>query len=299
MILNAYYDVIPRLADIPAGNSPGLMAISPSRNVVAAFDASSNSVYGVDTTSEADIGPAHLAGPTKSMVIPTSAAIGYAAVPTATFQGFSFIGAVEVMNFSAGGVAESIAVTNAQTVISNSSGTQLLVFSNDSNSVTVLTPGAAVSPVDTSCLTNPPNAVCTIVSGFDHPVYGVINGTTAYILNCGAQCGGIQASVMVLRPADSHHHQNDSRRCCDLGAPERNDAVCRRHLAHQQCLHGTDDGRHYLRTTRHHRYWFGHRYWHGCNHRWLSLAHGYHYRRPALHRILRLHQYRQREQSER
>lgn len=198
VILNAYYDVIPRLADIPAGNSPGLMAISPARNVVAAFDASSNSVYGVDTTSEADIGPAHLAGPTKSMVIPTSAAIGYAAVPTATFQGFSFIGAVEVMNFSAGGVAESIAVTNAQTVISNSSGTQLLVFSNDSNSVTVLTPGAAVSPVDTSCLTNPPNAVCTIVSGFDHPVYGVINGTTAYILNCGAQCGGIQASVMVL-----------------------------------------------------------------------------------------------------
>jgi hypothetical protein len=198
VILNAYYDVIPRLADIPAGNSPGLMSISPSRNVVAAFDASSNSVYGVDTTTEADIGPAHLAGPTKSMVIPTSAAIGYAAVPTATFQGFSFIGAVEVMNFSAGGVSDSIAVTNAQTVISNSSGTQLLVFSNDSNSVTVLTPGAAVSPVDTSCLTNPPNAVCTIVPGFDHPVYGVINGTTAYILNCGAQCGGIQASVMVL-----------------------------------------------------------------------------------------------------
>ena len=46
--------------------------------------------------------------------------------------------------------------------------------------------------------TNPPNAVCTIVPGFDRPVYGIINGNTAYILNCGPQCGGVQASVMVF-----------------------------------------------------------------------------------------------------
>ena len=198
VIINAYYDVIPRLPPIGAGNSPGLMAISPTRNVVAAFDESSNAVYGVDTTTEADIGNVHLAGPTSSMVVPTSTPMGYAAVPTATVQGFSFIGAVQEMNFASGGLTTSIAVTNAQTVISNSSGTQLLVFSNDSNSVTVLSPGAAVPPVDTSCLTNPPNAVCTIVPGFDRPVYGIINGNTAYILNCGPQCGGVQASVMVL-----------------------------------------------------------------------------------------------------
>ena len=34
--------------------------------------------------------------------------------------------------------------------------------------------------------------------GFDRPVYGIINGTTAYILNCGPQCGGAQASVAVF-----------------------------------------------------------------------------------------------------
>ena len=102
------------------------------------------------------------------------------------------------MNFAGGGLTTAIAVTNAQTVVSNSAATQLLVFSNDSNSVTVLSPGAAVPPVDTSCLTNPPNAVCTIVPGFDRPVYAIINGSTAYILNCGPQCGGVQASVMVF-----------------------------------------------------------------------------------------------------
>jgi hypothetical protein len=165
---------------------------------VAAFDSSSNAVYAANTTTEADIGNVRLAGPTSSIVVPTSAAIGYAAVPAAIIQGFSFTGAVQVLNFSGSAVTTSIAVSNAQTVISNASGTQLLVFSNDSDSVTVLSPGAAVPPVDTSCLSNAPNAVCTIVPGFDRPVYGIIKGNTAYILNCGAQCGGAQASVMVF-----------------------------------------------------------------------------------------------------
>jgi hypothetical protein len=198
VILDGFYDVIPRIGRIGAGNSPGLMAISPSRNIVAAFDSSSNTVYAVNTTTEADIGNVHLAGSTSSMVVPTSAAMGYAAVPAAIFQGFSFTGAVQVMNFAGGGLTTSIAVSNAQTVISNAAGTQLLVFSNDSNSVTVLSPGAAVPPVDASCLSNATNAVCTIVPGFDRPVYGIIDGTTAYILNCGPQCGGVQASVMLF-----------------------------------------------------------------------------------------------------
>jgi hypothetical protein len=174
------------------------MAISPSRNIAAAFDSSSNTVYAADTTREADIGSVHLAGPTSSMVIPNATPMGYAAVPSATINGFSFLGAVQVMNFAASGLTTSIAVADAQTVISNSAGSQLLVFSNDSNSVSVLSPGVAVPPVDTSCYTNPPNAVCVIVPGFDRPVYGIVNGNIAYILNCGPECGGIQASVMVF-----------------------------------------------------------------------------------------------------
>jgi hypothetical protein len=176
------------------------MAISPSRNIVATFDSSSNTVYAVDTVRESNIGRGvTLAGPTSSIVIPTASPIGYAAVPSATVNGFSFTGAVQVMDFAGGGLTTTIAVTNARTVVSNASGTQLLVFSNDSNSVTVLSPGVAVPPVDTSCLTSPPNAaVCTVVPGFDRPVYGIVNGNTAYILNCGPQCGGVQASVMIF-----------------------------------------------------------------------------------------------------
>jgi hypothetical protein len=101
------------------------------------------------------------------------------------------------MNFSTS-ILSTIAVSNAQTVVATASGSQLLVFSNDSDSITLISPGIASPPVDTSCFTNPPNAVCTIVPGFDRPVFAILNGNTAYVLNCGAQCGGVQASVAVF-----------------------------------------------------------------------------------------------------
>ena len=196
-IINGRNDTIPAgVPPLSAGLSPGLMAVSPTLNIAAAFDSNSNSVFAADTTKETSIGRGvQLPGPTSSFVIPTSNPTGFAAVPTATVNGFAFTGAIESMNFTAGAFT-TIAVNNAQTVVANSDGSQLLVFSADSNSMTVLNPGAAAPPVDTSCYTNPPNAVCTIVPGFDRPVFAVVKDNTAYILNCGPQCGGTQASVM-------------------------------------------------------------------------------------------------------
>jgi hypothetical protein len=210
-IINAEKDILPPVGELSAGSSPGLMAISPTRAVVAAYDASSTSVFGINAVTETSLGTVHLPGPTTSMVVPTAAPIGYAAVPTAVINGFSFTGAVDVMNFNSGSITTTIAVTNAQTVVSNatvsntsvssSTGTQLLVFSNDSDAMTVLNPGNAVLPVDTSCTTTPTNtSVCAIVTGFDRPVNAIFDptGTTAYIFNCGAECGGVQASVAIF-----------------------------------------------------------------------------------------------------
>jgi len=196
-VVDAYNDTIPRNAHIGTGNSPGLMAVSPSLNLAATFDSASTTVYVVNTATESVLASVRLPAPTSSMVFPTANPTGYAAVPGATVTGYSFIGAVEEMNFTASALT-TIAVTNAQTVVSNSGGSQLLVFSNNSDSMIVLSPAAAVPPVDLSCLSGTPNAVCTIVPGFDRPVYSVVNGDTAYILNCGPQCGGVMASVMVF-----------------------------------------------------------------------------------------------------
>lgn len=101
------------------------------------------------------------------------------------------------------GSTTAIGVPNAQTVISNSNGTQLLVFSPFSspavsNSVYVISPLIAVPPIDQGCDNLAASGTCKVVPGFDQPVYAIINGNTAYVLNCGAECGGTQASVMVL-----------------------------------------------------------------------------------------------------
>jgi hypothetical protein len=197
VILDGYNDTIPGVARLQAGNSPGLMVVSPTRNIAATFDASSNNVYAVDTFREKGIGNVRVPGPTSSMAFPTAQPIGYAAIPTATVNGFSFVGAVDILDFVRSQLT-TIAVTNAQTVIANSNGAQLLVFSNDADSVTVLSPSSAVPPVDLSCLSGTVNPVCTVVPGFDRPAWAVVSGNTAYILNCGAECGGVQASVQTL-----------------------------------------------------------------------------------------------------
>ena len=197
--LNGQFDTLAGLPPVTAGSSPGLMAITPGREILTAFDASSNTVYAVSTAKETALGSVRLQGPTISLIMPTSSAVAFAAVPSATVPGFSFVGAIDVMNFTAGSLT-TIAVPSAQMVVSNSTGSQLLVFSNGSDGVTVLSPSAASPPVDTSCNTAP-NPVCTVVQNpsLSRPVNAIINGSTAYILNCGFECGGNQqASVAVF-----------------------------------------------------------------------------------------------------
>lgn len=202
VLIDGRYDILARAAMLPAGNSPGLMAISPNRAILVAVDTSTPAtptVYAINTVNESSLGHIQLPGPTASVIVPTSDSTGYAAVATGWVNGYSFVGAVEVMNLTAGAVITTIGVTNAQTVVSNPTGSQLLVFSNDSDLLTILAPAAALPPVDTSCFTSSPNAVCTVVSGFSRPVYAVVNGSTAYILNCGFQCGGSKpASVAIF-----------------------------------------------------------------------------------------------------
>jgi hypothetical protein len=193
VILDGEIDVRIRAAPISAGSAPGLMAISPDRTIVIAFDTSSNSAEVVSTPREAQTGSIPLGGLTTSMVV-LNTGFGYAAVPSASFVAGPPPGAVMVMNLeSSGGIAATISVPNAQTMVSSPDGTQLLVFGGESyisHVVTVLYPQIVN--------TGPPATVT--VSGFDSPVYGVFSadGTTAYILNCGPQCGGTQASVQVL-----------------------------------------------------------------------------------------------------
>ncbi len=191
VIVNASNDTPARASEISAGSSPGLMAVSSSRATLLVFSSTpnNNSVAVVNTQKETETGTIPLAGPTTSMVV-LDTGFAYAAVPSAPFQAGAPQGAVQVMNLTVGGITASVSVPNAQTVVATPDGSQLLVFSNDSNSVTIMSP----------LLVNTGVPVTTSVSGFDSPVNAVFSsdGNTAYILNCGAQCGGTQASVQIL-----------------------------------------------------------------------------------------------------
>jgi hypothetical protein len=208
VIVDAYNDTLPRVAGIGAGtlNSPGLMAMSANRAVVIVFDAGNNNVDVVDTYTESLGGAIALPGSTTSMVIPTqSATLGFAAVPTASVSGIlTPAGAVVEMNLASNSTISTIGVPGAQTVVSNAGGTQLLAFSADSDTVAVVSPAIAVSPVDQGCDSGSLSTACVLVTGFSRPVYAIYSsdGSTAYVLNCGLQCGGTQpASVAVVNTA--------------------------------------------------------------------------------------------------
>ncbi len=189
VIINGQTDVLPRVSPITVGNSPGLMALSPTKATLLAFDSSSNRVAIVNTKAEAVTRVVQLPGPTTSMVIASTETLGYAAVPAAPLNGAP-IGAVEMMDLTVGAITATIDVPNVQTVVSDESGAQILAFSADSDAVTI------VSPLNL----NTSLPVTTTVPGFDRPVYGFFSsdGTVAYILNCGAECRGVQASVQIL-----------------------------------------------------------------------------------------------------
>lgn len=189
VVIDGQYDTLGR-GEISAGTSPGLMAISADRATLLAFDSSTNKVEVVNTIKETLTGSIQLPGSTMSMVVPQPGA-GYAAVPSAPLTGTS-PGALVAMNLTSGGITATIGVPNAQTVVSNPSGTELLVFSNDSDSVTVVSP-ALLNTASPVTLTVP---LCTGC----RPVNAVFSsdGSTAYVLNCGAECGGTQASVQIV-----------------------------------------------------------------------------------------------------
>lgn len=197
IMINGKNDTRARVSEISAGNTPGLMALSPTRNTLLAFDSSTRSVQVVNTVTETTSGGITLPGATTSMVIPSTTTIGYAAVPTALITGYP-AGAIVKMDLSTG-TSIPIGVPNVQTVLSNPNGTQLLAFSNDLDNVSIISPLVAVGPIEQGCDNPAPNDVCVVVPGFDRPVSAIWSGgTTAYVLNCGPECGGTQASVQIL-----------------------------------------------------------------------------------------------------
>jgi hypothetical protein len=178
------------------------MEVSNSKTATLVFDASNNSINVVNNDQETSAGSFSLLGFTESMAITSDASAAYAAVPTAFVSGQAS-GAVEMVSLKGVSTNTTIPVQGAHFISLSPDGTHLLAFSDipqkapdNSDTATLITltnTGTSSSPVWTF-------TSAAQVSGLDRPVWAAFSAdsSTAYILNCGSECGGSTASVAVL-----------------------------------------------------------------------------------------------------
>jgi hypothetical protein len=189
-IVDAAKDVRGSFSPISAGNTPGMMVLTPNRNLTLVFSGngtqfSDNQFTIIINASEAAGGHVTLPGLTESFVVSPDSSAAYVAVPTAPVIGQS-PGIVEAISLGNGTVTGQVDIPSAHYLSIDNSGNRILAFSDNSDSVAVITPsnigiGNAVTPV------------CC----FARPVAAFFNSddSTAYVVNCGAECGGTQSSA--------------------------------------------------------------------------------------------------------
>ena len=191
-IIDATKDVLSTTTISMSGAQGGLMAVSadlrytivvspPGR--ISVID---NTTEGALSTGGSSVPTISLPGLTESVVISQDSKTAYAAVPQAEVLGQP-PGAVVMMNLTTASVQATVPVPAAHFLALSKDGNRLLVFSDNSNSISVInTPliGTNENPVQ-------------LVGGFDRPVWGIFaDSATAYIFNCGAECpGGVAAGV--------------------------------------------------------------------------------------------------------
>ena len=200
-IVDALQDKLPGYAVNLLGSSPepGLMVLSPNKKFTLVFSASNNAVTVVDNAREnvvqagtGTLSSITLPGFTDSMVVGSDNLTAYAAVSSTPVVGQS-PGAVEVLNLSVAGISATLPVSGARTIVGSHNGNRILAFGDRPDTVTVIAPSLVGTNADPRTTVQDPAA-------FDHPVWGVFSSddTTAYILNCGPECGGVASSVTVL-----------------------------------------------------------------------------------------------------
>ncbi len=207
-IVDVSRDVYPLgLAPIAAGNNPGMMVVTPNRAETLVFSStntqSSDNVFSIiGNLGETDAAHFGLPAYTESFVVSPDSATAYIAVPNAPVVGQN-PGNIQVVNLLQGAISGQINLPSVHYLWMSNGGNRLLAFADvaarlDPSCDPSQTPAFVfvITPSDVGI--NPCPAVP--VAGFDHPVqaYFSSDDTTAFIVNCGPECGGTQASVQPL-----------------------------------------------------------------------------------------------------
>jgi len=183
----------------------GLMVVTPKKDRTLVVSQGGNQVALVDNAAQAGAGATGLTGSTESLFVRTDDVSAFVAMPNAPVLGQAN-GTVARSDISGRATTAVVPVPGAHYLVPSPTGNQILVFSDNSDAVTLLYPGLIGSGPQTNSqvpCASVPIAACA-VSGFDRPVWAVFNtsGSTAYIFNCGLECGGAgNASIVPLNVA--------------------------------------------------------------------------------------------------
>ena len=172
---------------VVSGGTVSYEVLNPTKSNTVVYDPASFVLYVVDNPSQTVTGTLPLLGPASMAAFSPDGSTVYAPVPSAGVSG-SHPGIVQAWTVSSFSNTANYPVPGATAVAVSSNGTYLLVFSSNSDALTLINLGA--SPVTYSS-----------ISGFARPVNAFFSsdGNTAYVLNCGPECGSSNpASVAQL-----------------------------------------------------------------------------------------------------
>jgi hypothetical protein len=178
--------------------APGLMVLFPNKRFTLVFSASNNSItvvnnasQNVSQTSGGASASITLPGFSESIVVAPDNVTAFAAVPNASVTGRP-PGVVDVLDMANDVISAAVPVPGARYLAQSHNGNRVLVFGSRPDTVTVLAPSSVGTGAD------PRTDVQS--SLFDHPVWAVFSSddSTAYVVNCGAECGGTAASITLL-----------------------------------------------------------------------------------------------------
>ena len=184
-----------------ASPQPGMMVLFPNKSFTLIYSVSNNAIALINNASQklsqdsaGNTAILTLPGFTESVVIAPDNVTGFAAVPNATVtpETGQPPGLVEVMDLKNNLITAGVPVIGAHYLAQSHNGNRLLVLGSRTDTVTMIAPSA----VGTS--TDPRTDIQSPL--FDHPVWAIFSedDSTAYILNCGPECGGTTASVTML-----------------------------------------------------------------------------------------------------
>jgi len=157
--------------------------LSPNKATTLVYDPSSFSLWTVINSTALTGLQLSLAGPTSMALFSPDSSTAYVPVPSAAVKGGAHAGLVQVWNVSAGTLTANYTVAAANSVAISPNGQYLLVFSNNSDSITLIdTTTSTVNYVNIPGFARPVNAFFTA------------DTNTAYVLNCGPECGSSGAA---------------------------------------------------------------------------------------------------------